>query len=164
MTKKLIIDDLQRAEGALAEMAAIDGKLAKAEVDLNKSIEAAKAKASEVGAPLLSRRKELEGALKSFAKRQQSVLFTGKQSCDLGFGSIGFRNGKKLVQMDGISQDFTLKKLRELGFSEAINVTETIAKEKMEKWPEERLGLVGVRWKESTNFFVEVNKEKIKDL
>lgn len=164
MAKALIIDDLQRAEGALAEMAAIDGKLAKAEIDMNKAIEAARARAGDVGTPLLNRRKELEAALKSYAKRQKSVLFTSRQSLDLGFGSLGYRNGRKLVQIDGVTQDFTLQKLKDLGFSEAINITESVAREKMEKWPEERLELVGVRWKESISYFVEVNKEKINSL
>lgn len=164
MAKALIIDDMQRAEGALAEMAAIDGKLAKAEIDMNKAIEAARTKAGEVGTPLLHRRKELEAALKSYAKRQKSVLFTGKQSLDLGFGTIGYRGSKKLVQMDGLKQAFTLQKLKDLGFTEAIAVKESVAREKMEKWPEERLELVGVRWKESTSYFVEVNKEKISSL
>lgn len=164
MAKGLIIDDLQRAEGALAEMAAIDGKLAKAEIDLNKAIEAAKARAVEVGVPLLKQRKELENALKNFAKRQKSTLFVNKKSRGLGFGTIGYKDGKKLVQMNGVSQEFTLKKLKELGFTEAIAITESVAKEKMEKWPAERLGLVGMCWKESTSYYVEVDKEKIKSL
>lgn len=164
MAKGLIIDDLQRAEGALAEMAAIDGKLAKTEIDLNKTIEAARARASEIKTPLAKQRKELEDALKNYAKRHQSSLFTSKQSLDLGFGVIGYRKGKSLVQMDGMSLEFTLQKLKDLGFSEAIAIKESVAKEKMENWPEERLGLVGVRWKESTSFYVEVNKEKIKNL
>lgn len=164
MTKKaasLVIDDLERAEGALAEMAALDGKLALIELDLNEKLETARASAVESASPLARRRKELEDALKSYAKRQQSVLFVDRQSKELAFGTIGFRKSNKLVQMNGVTADFTLEKLKSLGLREGIDTKETVAKEKMEKWPVERLELVGLRWQESTSFYVEVNKEKI---
>jgi Bacteriophage Mu Gam like protein. len=164
MAKKatgLIIDDLERAEGALAEMAALDGKLALIELDLNEKLETARAGAVEAATPLNKRRKELEDALKSYAKRQQSVLFVDRQSKELAFGTIGYRNSRQLVQMDGVKADFTLQKLKALGLREGIQTSESLAKENMEKWPVERLELVGLHWKESTKYYVEVNKEKV---
>jgi hypothetical protein len=158
----LIIDSLERAEAAFAELASLEGKLGLIELDLNEKLEAARASALEESTPLGKRHKELVASLKSYGKRQQSVIFKDRQSHVFAFGTLARRESGKLIQMNGTDKAFTLKKLKELDLREGIKTTEELAKENMEKWPVERLELVGLRWQKSTSYHVDVNKEKVK--
>ena len=159
--RSYVVDDVKQAEGALAEMAGIDRKLAQIEVDLNEEIDAAKKKALSAKTPLEARRKELDGAVKTWALMNKSVLFGERKSLDLGFGIIGFQATSRIQQMNGVSAGDTLEKLKKFNFTNAIRITETVNKEVMETWPEERLELVGVVRRESNFYFCKINQEKL---
>lgn len=74
MADKLIIKDVQQAEGALAEMSAISRKLSLIEGAMNEEIDDAKARAQQESSPLFARYAELEKAVKAFGTLNKSRL------------------------------------------------------------------------------------------
>ena len=78
-----IVADRAQAEGALAEMAALDRKIAAAEADMQESIDNAKARAAQACAPLAARRKELADAVAVYAKLNRTELFRTAKSLDM---------------------------------------------------------------------------------
>ena len=156
-----IVADLAQAEGALAEMAALDRKLEGIQIEMRERIDAAKADASQRSVALLDRRKVLEDAVAVFAKLNREKLFAKAKSLDLGFGTIGFRLSTKIAQLRGITVEMTLEKLREFGMSDGIRIKEEINKETALGWPDERLELVGLRRQQADTFFIDVKKDAI---
>lgn len=88
-----IVESREQAEGTMAEIAALDRKLAALTVSMNKELDAAKEKAAQAAAPLAARRKELESGLAVFAVLNRKELFPdGAKTLDLGFGVVGLRH------------------------------------------------------------------------
>lgn len=158
-----IVANLPQAEGALAEMAAIDRKLATLEVEMNSVIATAKTHAQRESEPLRQRRKALGDAVGTFAVLNKSELFGKQRSLDLAFGVIGFRQSSPLVQQTHITAAMTLEKLREYGFTEAIRTKEEVNREAMTGWPDERLEMVGVRRQHKDTFFIDIKVEGVKN-
>lgn len=158
-----IVANLPQAEGALAEMAAIDRKLVVIEADMNTAIDTAKTHARREGEPLLERRKALANAVGTFAALNKSELFARQRSLDLAFGVIGFRQSAQLAQQTRITAAMTLEKLREYGFTDAIRTKDEVNKEAMAGWPDERLELVGMKRRHMDTFFIEIKAEEVKN-
>lgn len=75
--------DMAQCEGALAEMAALDRKISAIENEMRESVDAAKAKASQLAGPLQARRKELSDAVTVYGKLNRQALFIKSKSLDL---------------------------------------------------------------------------------
>lgn len=157
-----ILESREQAEGTMAELAALARKLDALDVDMNKEIDRAKAKAKEAAAPLKSRQKELENGLAVFAKLNKNTLFPGRvKSLDLGFGIIGFRASGKIVQQNGIEDVVTLERLHKFDFLDGIRTKEEINRDAMADWTDEKLETVGLRRQKSDGFFIEVKKDAV---
>lgn len=156
-----VIVDRAQAEGALAEMAALDRKIGAVEGEMQETIDLAKKKAAQAAAPMLARRKALADALAVYAKLNRQELLGKLKSVDMGFGTIGFRLSTKLVQIKGVTVEMTLEKLHQFGFKDAIRVKEEPNKEVMMGWPDERLETVGVKRQQSDTFFIEIKKDEV---
>lgn len=157
----VVIADLKQAEAALGELARLERELTAVECALNEGIDRLKAEAAAAAKPLGARRKELEAALATFAQLNKSELFGRRKSRELAFGVIGFRRSTKLVTRPRLTLALVLEKLREYGFREAIRTRESVDKEAMRDWPDERLELVGMRRKVADEFFIELKTEDI---
>lgn len=156
-----VIADRAQAEGALAEMAALDRKLAGIESAMQEVIDTAKATASQQANPLLARRKELADAIAVYAKLNRQELFSKAKSLDMGFGVIGFRASTRISQVRGITAEMTLEKLHQYNLADGIRVKEEINKEACLGWPDERLELVGLARKILDTFFIEIKKDEV---
>lgn len=156
-----IVANVQQAEGALAEMAALDRKLAVIEGNMNAAMDAAKANAQRDSAPLLARRKALADAVATFATLNKTELFSKMRSLELAFGIIGWRQSTQLAQLPRITQAMTLEKLHEYGFSDAVRLKEEINKDAMAAWPDERLEMVGMKRRQLDTFYIEIKAEEI---
>lgn len=153
--------DMAQCEGALAEMAALDRKLSAIENEMRESVDAVKAKASQLAGPLQARRKELSDAVTVYGKLNRQALFPKSKSLDLGFGVIGFRASTKIVQMRGVTAEMTLERLHQYNLSDGIRTKEEINKEAALGWPDERLELVGLKRQQADTFFIEIKKEEV---
>lgn len=157
----MVVADRAQAEGALAEMAALDRKIGVIEADMQESIDLAKAQASQKANPLLARRKELADAVAIYAKLNRQELFTKGKSLDMGFGIIGFRASTRIAQIRGITAEMTLEKLRQYNFTEGIRIKEEINKDAALGWPDERLELVGMKRQMLDTFYIEIKKDAV---
>lgn len=158
-----IVENKQQAEGALAELASIERKIQAIEIKQQEAIDLAKAKASQASIPLFTRKKELENSLAVFAKLNKKELFDKAKSIDLGFGIIGFRASTEIAQQKGISAETTVQKLHEFNFADGIKTTETVNRNAMTTWSEEKLGTVGLERKQKDTFFVEIKQDEVAD-
>lgn len=156
-----VVADRSQAEGALAEMASLDRKLAGIETVMQENIDNAKAVASQEANPLLARRKELADALAVYAKLNRQELFAKAKSLDMGFGIIGFRASTRISQLRGVTVEMTLEKLHQYGLSDGIRTKEEINKDAAMGWPDERLELVGLKRQLLDTFFIEIKKDAV---
>ncbi|MFV0421329.1 host-nuclease inhibitor Gam family protein [Oleidesulfovibrio sp.] len=159
--KTHIIGSLQGMEAALAEMADIDRSIARHTADMNEVMDKAKADSKAQCEPLLQRRKALEDAVATFATLHRSELFDKKKSRDLGFGIVGFRKVTKLLTLPKITLGNVLERLHDLGFTSAIRTKESVDREVMREWPEERLHTVGMRRVSEDEFYIEIASEEL---
>lgn len=112
MADKLIIKDVQQAEGVLAEMSAVERKLLLIEGAMNEEIDNAKARAQQEGASLIVRYNELEKAVKAFGTLNKSRLFSEKRSLELAFGTISFRQSTRITLQRRVTEEMALQALR----------------------------------------------------
>lgn len=153
------VNDLQQAEGAMAEYARLAVKLKGLEVAEADENLAIKTKFEAERAPVEARMDALKAALKQFSVINRTAVFGDKQSRELTFGRLEFRRSTKTVQMSGVKAEETLEKVERLGFMEAVNVRKTLRIEAMETWTDERLALVGRRRVQSETFSVVPHEE-----
>jgi phage host-nuclease inhibitor protein Gam len=153
------IADLNQAGNALAELARLDRDLKAIESDLNEGVDQLKAEAKAKAEPLAARRKELETGLATFAEANKAELFKRPKSRELTFGTIGFRKSTKLLTLPKLTLATVLEKLKSYKFTEAIRKKESVDKDAMRDWPDERLELVGMRRKKEDEFFIELKAE-----
>lgn len=159
--KAVIVADIPQAEAVLAEMAELDRALESHAAEMNEIIDQAKANAKALCAPLEARRKELEQALASFAELNKADLFGKRKSLDLGFGIIGFRLSTCIKTASKTTWDMVLQKLKDFGFTDAVRTTESVDKDVLRGWPDERLATVGAQRKVTDEFYIEINKEPV---
>lgn len=157
----LAIENRAQAEGALAEMAALERRMLGIKCDMQEQIDLAKSKASQQAAPLEARHKELGKAVGIYAKMNKQELFSKSKSIDMGFAIIGFRASTRIVQITGVTAEMTLERLRQYDFSDGIRTKEEINRDAALGWPDERLELVGLKRQQADTFFIEIKKESI---
>ena len=161
MADKLIIKDVQQAEGVLAEMSAIGRKLLLIEGAMNEEIDNAKARAQQEGASLIVRYNELEKAVKAFGTLNKSRLFSEKRSLELAFGTISFRQSTRITFQNRVTEEMALQALRELGLSEGIRVKEELDRTAMADWPDSKLETVGMKRRTVDTISVDVKSEAL---
>lgn len=144
-----VVENVEQADGALAELSAISQKIKEIEIEQQESIDLAKAKAAQQSLPLLARKKE---------------LFEKKKSLELGFGIIGFRASSEIAIQKGIKADMVISKLKEYSFLDGIKTTEGINRDAMLGWTNEKLESVGLERRQKDTFYIEVKEEKIKNV
>lgn len=161
MFKKVAVSDEKQADGAMAELANIDRKLATITVTMNEAIAKAKADAKKESAVLEDRRKVLLTAIKKWATINKPLLFVKKRSLDLAFGSLGFKRSESIKQMNGIDATDTLALLQQFNYDDGIRTVLEINKDGMAQWPDDKLTTVGLRRVKSDTFFCNPTHDKI---
>lgn len=157
----LIISDLKQVEGALAEIAELERVLATIENQMNEVVDNARTRAKGASAEFIERRDALGNALAVFAQHNKGDLFTDKKSMDLGFGTIGFRQSTSLKTERKVTVEMVLERCRNYGFSDAIQTKESLNKQTMHGWPDERLATVGMIRVVKDDFFYEINRQDL---
>ncbi len=159
--KATIINGLKQAEGAVAEIASLDRQIKAVELDMQETVDQVKAHAKADAEPLQRERKALADAVATFAALNKTDLFKKKKSLDLGFGTIGFRLVTKLATLPKFTLEKVLEKLHDYGHADAIRVKESVDKEAMRAWSDEKLETVGMRRKVEDEFFLEIPEEQL---
>jgi len=155
------VKDLKEANAALAELGAAKRRLAAIEARMNDEISRIKARAEAEAAPLHTNIKNMEAGLTAFALHNKDELFATKRTISLDFGSIGFRRSTEIKAQAKKTLADVLERLKALGHTDAISVTEKVNKDELRKWSAERLETVCARRVEKDTFGYELDEEKL---
>ena len=138
----------------LAEIGRLGKTIEAAEADAQAKIEQIrKATVAELE-PVRDRLKETEKALLKLMKAERKAIFDGNQKITLKHGIlIHTRELKVTIPRDA------LKKIKELGWAEAIKIAESLDRGAVEKWTDERLFLIGAERKEKPEWKWEVFRD-----
>jgi len=141
--------------------AVIDGRLkqlGRATSDLEKlnqiataEVDAVLAKYSEKIADLDHQIKHLDKDIISLAKKNKAVVFDGKDQVKLDHGVLLWGKEKKV----SIPRD-ALAKIEAQGWDEAIKIAKSVDRSVVEKWPVERLTVIGAKQKRVEKFSYEL--------
>ena len=143
----------------LRELGACEIDISLINAEMNMAIDAAKRQAEESAAQLKAEMSRLKAEIKEFAEYNKAAM-EGK-SKRMTFGKVGFRQSSG-VSYPAKDADTVLRNLKELGMTDCVNVKETINKEALEKYSDERIAGVGACRKVKDNFFIEVAKELVR--
>jgi phage host-nuclease inhibitor protein Gam len=142
---RAIIDE--RLEQLGHDTAALENlkQIATAEVDavLNKY--------SQEIADLEHQIKHLDKDVKSLAKKNKAIVFDGKDQVTLDHGILLWGKEKKV----SIPRD-ALDKIEARGWNEAIKIAKSVDRSVVEKWPVERLTVIGAERKTVEKFSYEI--------
>lgn len=140
-------DDLLYEIAALSEViAAIEGT---AELEMRLVAERYWAKLD----PFQRDIEKMKTELISLMKKERKILFDGRDIVHLDYGDLLCVKDQKV----SIPRD-ALEKCEELHFDDAIKIAKSLDREAVEKWPDEKLFLIGAERKPVTKFSYEVKK------
>lgn len=125
--------------------------------ELTRRVNELKAQADEQAQPLLARKKRLEGEVEEFVGAHVEEL-SGK-SRQLTFGKVGFRTVSSLV-LRNVNRMIEMLKAR--GMLDCISLKETVNKTALERYSDETLQAVGARRVSREQFYIEVDRERVR--
>ena len=155
------VKDLAAANAAMAEIAGIKRSIAELENAMNTAIDRIKADAEVEAAPLQTRLASIEGGLLAFAEHNKDEIFKSRRSRELDFGTLGYRRSKEIRPKPKTTWKIILGTIKQMGFTMAIRSKETVNKEELHTWPDERLDVIGCRRVDKDTFWYEIDEEKI---
>jgi phage host-nuclease inhibitor protein Gam len=158
-----IIADLNEADAALTELASLKRELQAIKDDMNARIDAIKTEAKEKVEPIDARIKEIERAMATFGTVKKEDIFKRRRSIPLVFGKIGFHKSVELKPMPKMTWEKILEKAKELGFTDIIRKKESIDRDALKKWPDERLAQIGVCRSKKDDFFYETKVQEVQE-
>ena len=157
------VKDLTAANAAMAQIAVIKRSIAELEGTMNDSIDRIKAEAEMVAMPLQAKLASIEGGLLAFAEHNKGDLFKTKRSRDLDFGTLGYRRSKEIKPKPKTTWKMVLASIKEFKFKSAIRTKESVNKEELHSWPDERLDVIGCRRMNKDSFWYEIDEQKVSD-
>ena len=165
--KKLLniypVKTLSDANQALEVMADIQRKIETEEIRLNKKIDAAKACAVSNTAQLHNQLQAMENGLQAFAEYNKPQIFKQKRSIFLNFGVIGFRKSTQLKPMPKTTWQKVVELLNSQGLTSGIRVRESVNKEVLNEWSDEKLEKVSVKRHETDTFWYEIKEDELSE-
>jgi phage host-nuclease inhibitor protein Gam len=108
----------------------------------------------EIGV-LESQTKDLDKEIKSLAKKNKAEVFDGKDQVTLDHGILLWGKEKKVT----IPRD-ALEKIEGQGWTEAIKIAKSVDRAVVEKWPVERLTVIGAERKTVEKFSYEIKYDE----
>lgn len=157
--KTEVVADAKQAEAAMVELAALRRDMGRVRLDAEEAIEEVKQNARKKVEPILTRTRELENALCTYATLNKVELFSKRKSIDTPFGTYGFRKSTKLQTMPKIKLADVLERLRELDIMAAVKVKRSVDKDALKDWTDARLESVGMRRVITDEFYVDPRSE-----
>ncbi len=141
------------ADFLLAELAKTTADLERRQAQAEFEIAQVTASWEIILKPLRERLKAQEEALLKLARSARGKLFDGADRVDLPHGALLHSIQEAVKKARGV-----LTKLEELGLEEAVKVVKTVKWDVLEKWPEEKLIMVGTERLRKEVFAYEVKR------
>jgi len=126
-------------------------RLKTAEAEAEKELEIVRAHYARGIDPLRDRLKELDKELITLMKSRCVPLFDGKDTVKLLHGILLYAREMRV----SIPKDALMKILAQ-GWNEAIKIVKSIDRAVVEKWPDERLVVIGAKRKEKKTYSYEL--------
>lgn len=104
---------------------------------------------------LESQTKDLDKEIKSLAKKNKAEIFDGKDQVTLDHGILLWGKEKKV----SIPRD-ALDKIESQGWTEAVKIAKSVDRSVVEKWPVERLTVIGAERKTVEKFSYEIKYDE----
>ena len=150
------ITSLSEADAVLKRLAELNNNIKKIEAETDNKINEIKEAAKKEAEPILQEIEALEHSLAVYSEYNKEELFKDKKTIELTFGLFGFRQSTSI----SIKKN-TLELLKQHGFKEAIKIKESVNKEVMREWSDERLNLVNAKRVVKDSFWVEVKENPV---
>jgi len=147
------------ADQLLKDIGQVVVRLKKVEANAEGEIEVVRAHYAKSIDPLRERLKELDKELIALMKSRCVPLFDGQDTLKLLHGILLYNKEDKV----SIPRD-ALEKIKGQGWKEAILIAESVDRAVVEKWPDERLVVIGAKRKEKKSYSYELaNNRKTND-
>ena len=155
--QKAIRDD---ADQLLKDIGQISVRLKTAEAEAEREIETVRAHYARGIDPLRERLKELDKELITLMKSRCVPLFDGQDTVKLLHGILLYAREMRV----SIPKDALMKILAQ-GWNEAVKIVKSIDRAVVEKWPDERLVVIGAKRKEKKSYSYELleNRKEERD-
>jgi phage host-nuclease inhibitor protein Gam len=145
-------DDVNRT---LMEIARGEIELAAIEGDMNTKINAIKEAAEAKAAPIRTAVEKLGVQLKDFAQLNRPD-FGDKKSKKLTFGTIGFRASKS-IEIKKTLLEKIIDNLKKLNMADCVKVVETVDKDVLGTYPDDKIIAAGAAVKKKDTFYYETD-------
>lgn len=153
---ELNLVEIKRAsDAALADIADCGKRIDALKAEAEASLQVIQANYGAMLAPLQAQLARNVAWLKDTMKFNKVVLFDGTDVVRLTNGSLIHSTADKV----SIPRD-ALAKCKALGFAEVVKIAESLDREAVEKWPDERLILIGAERKSKEEFSYDLKTEK----
>ncbi|MBW1666867.1 MAG: host-nuclease inhibitor Gam family protein [Deltaproteobacteria bacterium] len=147
--------ELERANELLLEIGSCKGQLSEWEARAQREIEAVKKRYSAHLEELRQELKASESKLLGLMKEKRAVIFDGTDQVELEAGILLHGTQDKVR----IPRD-ALQRIEAQGWTEAVKVAKSVDRGVVEKWPLERLILIGADRKEKEVFSYELKEAR----
>lgn len=155
----VMLESWDDADIALKDIAEAENAKAEIEAEMNRQINMIKEAAEKAVKPHTTLIAERNKQLKSFAEVNR-VDFGKAKSKKLTFGELGFRASSKVVIKQGtIAQ--VIKNLRKLGMADCINIKESINKDSLKTYSEDKIVKAGASLKKEDTFWYETDQQEL---
>jgi len=146
----------QEVDDAFFRIAQLRLLLKGIDADAEERINKIKAEAVKKAEPYRAEIEKLSNGIFVYAEYEKNNLFDKKRSVELNFGVFGYRRSSSIHV-----KKTTLELLKQLGFSQAINVKEMVNKEVLGGYDDETLAKVDASREEKDEFWFEVKEQAI---
>ncbi|MDR2050633.1 MAG: host-nuclease inhibitor Gam family protein [Deltaproteobacteria bacterium] len=157
-----VIKSLDEANDILGRIAALQRNIKLIETALNDDIDALKLKASVESEPYRRQIAELGEALGRYAVYNKPELFKDRKSCELTFGSFGFRSSSRITlagRKDTWEQ--VTQSLKEMGMLDFIRVKYEPDKDALKGLSDIELKRLGCKLVQEDKFFYELSEQEL---
>ena len=140
-----------RADAILQMIAISESRIQEVERDATSAISGIKEEYSQKLAPVQDELGRLQKLLRDHMKQRRGVFFDGTDRVDLQNGALLYKLEQRVKRARGV-----LEKLEKNGFSDAVKIAKSVDWDALEKWPVERLMLVGTERVKKETFEYEI--------
>ncbi len=147
------MDVLQNVDKKLAEIAKLKEEYNKINQAAQKELEQVKSKYQDSLGSLEEQIKAADESIRQYLKKHKVEIFGDfSDMAEVEHGSVFYRSKLVVHRARGV-----LKKLEEMDLKEAIKITKSVKWDIVEKWPDEKLEMIGTKRKKREDFEYEIN-------
>lgn len=141
----------KQANELLAKISLMAHQLDRIDAEAERELEIVRGLYSAQADPIRETIDTLEKALIKLMKTHKAEVFDGKDTVSLAHGILLYAREMKVSIPKG-----ALEQIEEAGWSEAIRIAKSIDRAVVEKWPDERLAVIGAQKKPKETYTYEL--------